>query len=320
MWRSPLPNSNQPSSMRWRVGRSPTCRSIALTSCQGQPVSAARRACIGACSGAVAAAVKTMARDGVVGNVMGAQYPIVTGFWQDRYVCNISRRKRKVRPGSGPAPAAATYGCAQSERMSGFAPPPPPILDQRKISAVDRPHRRHRMLMTRRSSYDYDELLACGRGELFGAGNAQLPLPPMLMFDRISEVSETGGEHGKGMVRAVLDVKPDLWYFPCHFKGDPVMPGCLGLDALWQLLGFFLGWLGSSGKGRALGLGEVKFSGQVLPSMKQVIYGVDIKRVMRSKLVLGVADGWLKVDGAIIYRAMDIKVGLFRDVVLQPAT
>src|SRR5579872_691558 len=174
-------------------------------------------------------------------------------------------------------------------------------------------------MTNRRSSYDYDELLACGRGELFGAGNAQLPLPPMLMFDRISEISEAGGEHGKGMVRAVLDVKPDLWYFPCHFKGDPVMPGCLGLDALWQLLGFFLGWLGSSAKGRALGLGEVKFSGQVLPTMKQVIYGIDVKRVMRSKLVLGVADGWLKADGSIIYRAMDLKVGLFRQDEMQPS-
>jgi 3-hydroxyacyl-[acyl-carrier protein] dehydratase/trans-2-decenoyl-[acyl-carrier protein] isomerase len=179
--------------------------------------------------------------------------------------------------------------------------------------------RRNRMLMNRRSSYDYDELLACGRGELFGAGNAQLPLPPMLMFDRISEIAESGGEHSKGLVRAELDLKPDLWYFPCHFKGDPVMPGCLGLDALWQLLGFFLGWLGSSGKGRALGLGEVKFSGQVLPTMKQVVYGVDIKRVMRSKLVLGVADGWLKADGSIIYRAMDLKVGLFRQEEMQPS-
>jgi 3-hydroxyacyl-[acyl-carrier protein] dehydratase/trans-2-decenoyl-[acyl-carrier protein] isomerase len=180
-------------------------------------------------------------------------------------------------------------------------------------------NRRDRMLMNRRSSYDYDEILACGRGDLFGPGNAQLPLPPMLMFDRISEISETGGEYGKGMVRAELDIKPDLWYFPCHFKGDPVMPGCLGLDALWQLLGFFLGWLGSSGKGRALGLGEVKFSGQVLPTMKQVVYGVDIKRVMRSKLVLGVADGWLKADGTIIYRAMDLKVGLFRQEEMQPS-
>ena len=173
-------------------------------------------------------------------------------------------------------------------------------------------------MVNRRTSFGYDDLLACARGELFGAGNAQLPLPPMLMFDRISEITEVGGEHSKGMVRAVLDVKPDLWYFPCHFKGDPVMPGCLGLDALWQLLGFFLGWLGSSGKGRALGLGEVKFSGQVLPTMKQVIYGIDIKRVMRSKLVLGVADRWLKADGSIIYRAMDLKVGLFRQDEMQP--
>jgi 3-hydroxyacyl-[acyl-carrier protein] dehydratase / trans-2-decenoyl-[acyl-carrier protein] isomerase len=203
-----------------------------------------------------------------------------------------------------------------------ICPPSTPYIAAMKIRPVEtgrtRPDWRDRMLMDRRSSYDYDELLACGRGELFGAGNAQLPLPPMLMFDRISEIAEVGGEHSKGLVRAVLDLKPDLWYFPCHFKGDPVMPGCLGLDALWQLLGFFLGWLGSSGKGRALGLGEVKFSGQVLPSMKQVIYGIDIKRVMRSKLVLGVADGWLQVDGSIIYRAMDLKVGLFRQDEMQP--
>ena len=136
----------------------------------------------------------------------------------------------------------------------------------------------------------------------------------MLMFDRISEIAEAGGEYGKGLVRAVLDLKPDLWFFPCHFKGDPVMPGCLGLDALWQMLGFFLGWLGSPGKGRALGIGEIKFSGQVLPNVKQVVYGIDIKRVMRSKLVLGIADGWLSgATASIIYRAMDLKVGLFRD-------
>ena len=172
----------------------------------------------------------------------------------------------------------------------------------------------------RPTSFGYDDLLACGRGELFGAGNAQLPLPPMLMFDRISEIAEAGGEYGKGLVRAVLELKPDLWFFPCHFKGDPVMPGCLGLDALWQLLGFFLGWVGAPGKGRALGLGEVKFSGQVLPTVKNVVYGIDVKRVMRSKLVLGIADGWLSADGSIIYRAMDLKVGLFRqEPVLEPS-
>jgi len=173
-------------------------------------------------------------------------------------------------------------------------------------------------MRTRRLSYEYEDLLACARGELFGEGNAQLPLPPMLMFDRICEIAEEGGEHGKGLVRAELGVKPDMWFFPCHFKGDPVMPGCLGLDALWQLLGFFLGWLGAPGKGRALGLGELKFSGQVLPTMKKVIYGIDIKRVVRSKLVLGIADGWLSADGSLIYRASDLKVGLFRqDAMLQ---
>lgn len=166
--------------------------------------------------------------------------------------------------------------------------------------------------MTKQSKFSYEELLACGRGELFGPGNAQLPLPPMLMFDRISEISEQGGEHGKGIVRAEFDIKPDLWFFPVHFKGDPVMPGCLGVDALWQLLGFFLGWVGAQGRGRALGVGEIKFSGQVLPTMKKVIYGLELKRVMRSKLVLGIADGWLSADGEVIYRASDLKVGLFQ--------
>jgi 3-hydroxyacyl-[acyl-carrier protein] dehydratase/trans-2-decenoyl-[acyl-carrier protein] isomerase len=164
----------------------------------------------------------------------------------------------------------------------------------------------------RRTSFDYEDLLACGRGELFGEGNAQLPLPPMLMFDRITEISETGGENGKGHIRAELDVKPDLWFFPVHFQGDPVMPGCLGLDAMWQLVGFYLGWLGSPGRGRARGLGELKFSGQVLPTMKKVVYGIDFKRVMRSRLVLGIADGWLEADGEVIYRASDLKVGLFQ--------
>src|SRR5918996_1028657 len=171
-------------------------------------------------------------------------------------------------------------------------------------------------MQNQRTSFGYEELLACGRGDLFPNG-PQLPLPPMLMFDRISEIADTGGAHGKGLIRAELDVKPDLWFFPCHFKGDPVMPGCLGLDALWQLLGFFLGWLGAPGKGRALGLGELKLSGQIVPTMKNVIYGIDIKRVMRSKLVLGIADGWLSADGSRIYRAIDLKGGLFRDEVME---
>ena len=160
--------------------------------------------------------------------------------------------------------------------------------------------------------FEHADLLACARGEMFGPGNAQLPAPPMLMFDRITHISANGGRHRKGELIAELDIRDDLWFFDCHFIGDPVMPGCLGLDALWQMLGFFLGWLGAPGKGRALGLGELKFSGQVLPTVKKVIYGIEIKRVMRSKLVLGVADGWLSADGNVIYRAGDLKVGLFK--------
>ncbi len=168
-------------------------------------------------------------------------------------------------------------------------------------------------MVERRSIFEYEDLLSCGRGELFGEGNAQLPLPPMLMFDRISSISEEGGTHGKGQVVAELAIKPDLWFFPCHFKGDPVMPGCLGLDALWQLLGFFLGWLGAPGRGRALAVGEVKFSGMVLPTVSKVEYLVDLKRVIRRKLTLGIGDGAVKADGEVIYTAKDLRVGLFDD-------
>src|SRR5438105_493595 len=164
----------------------------------------------------------------------------------------------------------------------------------------------------RKSHYLLDDLLACARGELFGPGNAQLPLPPMLMFDRITHISEEGGEYGKGLVRAELDVKPDLWFFGCHFKGDPVMPGCLGLDALWQMVGFYLGRTGCEGRGRALGLGELKLAGQVMPNVRKIVYNVDIKQVIRMKLWLGMADGWLSADGEIIYRAKDLRVGLFK--------
>ncbi|XBQ17504.1 MAG: 3-hydroxyacyl-[acyl-carrier-protein] dehydratase FabA [Oceanicaulis sp.] len=164
----------------------------------------------------------------------------------------------------------------------------------------------------RKNSYTYDDLIACGKGELFGAGNAQLPLPPMLMFDRITRIDDTGGAYEKGCIVAELDVDPDLWFFKCHFEGDPVMPGCLGLDAMWQLVGFYLGWSGGPGKGRALGVGEVKFTGQVPPTVKEVRYVIDIKRVIRRKLVLGIADGHVEADGTRIYTAKDMRVGLFQ--------
>ena len=164
----------------------------------------------------------------------------------------------------------------------------------------------------KKSSYTFEELLACGRGELFGPGNAQLPAPPMLMFDRITDISEEGGEFSKGYVRAELDIRPDLWFFPCHFIGNPIMPGCLGLDAMWQLTGFFLGWLGEPGKGRAISTGEVKFTGMVTPATRKVVYGVDFKRVMRGRLVLSIGDGWLQADGETIYKATDLRVGLFK--------
>lgn len=164
----------------------------------------------------------------------------------------------------------------------------------------------------KKSSFDYEDLLACGRGELFGPGNAQLPAPPMLMMDRVTEISESGGVHDKGRMVAEFDIKPDLWFFKCHFLGDPVMPGCLGVDALWQMVGFYLGWLGAPGRGRALGVGEVKFSGMVTPEISKVRYIVDLKRVIMRKLVLGVADGALEADGEIIYTTKDMRVGLFQ--------
>ena len=156
-------------------------------------------------------------------------------------------------------------------------------------------------------------LLACARGELFGPGNARLPLPPMLMLNRITQIADRGGAHDKGEVEAEFDVDPNLWFFKCHFQDDPVMPGCLGLDAMWQMLGFFLGWIGGLGKGRALGVGEVKFSGLVLPSAKTISYYVELKRVIMRKFVLGIADGIMKVDGKLVYEAKDLRVGLFTD-------
>ena len=162
------------------------------------------------------------------------------------------------------------------------------------------------------NSFSYEQLIDCANGDLFGKGNAQLPSPPMLMFDRITNINETGGVFQKGEIIAELDIKPKLWFFDCHFKGDPVMPGCLGLDAMWQLVGFYLGWLEQPGKGRALGVGEVKFTGQVLDTVKKVTYQISIKRLILRKLILGVADGVLKADGEPIYEAKDMKVGLFQ--------
>lgn len=164
----------------------------------------------------------------------------------------------------------------------------------------------------RQDRYNTEELLACGRGELFGPGNAQLPLPPMLMFDRITTITDEGGKNGKGYVEAEFDINPDLWFFKCHFEGDPVMPGCLGLDAMWQLVGFFLGWTGAPGKGRALGVGEVKFRGQVTPSVKLLTYKIDLKRVINNRrLIMGVGEGILEADGKPIYEASDLRVGLY---------
>ena len=160
-------------------------------------------------------------------------------------------------------------------------------------------------------SFSKDDLLACARGEMFGPGNAQLPAPPMLMFDRVTSVTTEGGAFGKGQIVAELDIHPDQWFFACHFLGDPVMPGCLGLDAMWQLVGFFLACNGAPGRGRAVGVGEVKFTGQVNPAAKKITYKIDLKRVIIRKLVMGVADGVLELDGKPIYEAKDLRVGLF---------
>ena len=166
-------------------------------------------------------------------------------------------------------------------------------------------------ILTQRS-FEKEELLACARGEMFGPGNAQLPSPPMLMFDRIIDIDATGGAAGKGTRVAELDIDPSLWFFDCHFIGDPVMPGCLGLDAMWQLVGFFLGWSGAPGRGRALGVGEVKFTGEVTPKTKKVVYKIELKRVILRRLVMGIGDGVLEADGVPIYEARDLRVGLFK--------
>lgn len=164
-----------------------------------------------------------------------------------------------------------------------------------------------------KNSFTKQDLVACGRGELFGEGNSQLPVDNMLMIDRIVHISEEGGKYGKGEIIAEFDIHPELWFFDCHFKGDPVMPGCLGLDAMWQLVGFFLGWAGGPGKGRALGVGEVKFTGQILPTAKKVTYRIDMTRVIKRKLFMGIAEGSVSVDGREIYTAKELKVGLFQD-------
>ena len=167
--------------------------------------------------------------------------------------------------------------------------------------------------MKKKSAYNYEELIKCGNGELFGPGNAKLPLPPMLMFDRITEIMENEGAFKKGVLKAELDIKSDLWFFDCHFREDPVMPGCLGLDAMWQLVGFYLGWLGNPGRGRALGVGTVKFTGEVLKNVKLATYEIDMKRILvKEGTTVGLANGLLKADNKKIYSAENLKVGLFK--------
>ena len=165
----------------------------------------------------------------------------------------------------------------------------------------------------KKNSFNYDDLIGCANGELFGPGNAKLPSPPMLMFDRITEIDENKGAFGKGLMKAELDIKDDLWFFDCHFKEDPVMPGCLGLDAMWQLVGFYLGWLGNPGRGRALGVSTVKFTGEVLKNVKMATYIIDMKRILiKGETTVGLANGILMADNKKIYSADGLKVGLFK--------
>lgn len=160
--------------------------------------------------------------------------------------------------------------------------------------------------------FSKEDLLKCGHGELFGPGNARLPLPPMLMMDRITIMSKDGGTHGKGFMEAELDIHPDLWFFKCHFENDPVMPGCLGLDALWQMVGFYMGWMGHPGVGRALGAGEVKFTNQALPHNKKIVYRIDMRRIISRGLIMGIGNGTMTIDGKAAYECNDLKVGLFK--------
>ncbi len=192
---------------------------------------------------------------------------------------------------------------AQPARIAGFDQPLTLIGHHNEMASV--------LNLTTQHEFSYEELLKCGHGELFGPGNARLPLPPMLMFDRITHINSDGGDSGKGEIIAELDIKPELWFFECHFESDPVMPGCLGLDAMWQLIGFHLGWLGGPGRGRALGAGDVKYSGQVTPDNKLVTYRINMKRVIQRKLYMGIGDGVLSVDGKDIYHAKSLRVGLF---------
>ena len=167
--------------------------------------------------------------------------------------------------------------------------------------------------MMKKNSFKYEELIDCANGKLFGPGNAKLPSPPMLMFDRITEIKSNSGKFKKGHIKAELDIKNKMWFFDCHFNEDAVMPGCLGVDAMWQLIGFYLGWLGGPGRGRALGAGQIRFTGQVLPSNKKITYNVSLSRIVARKLYMGIAVATMEVDGKLIYEATNLKVGLFTD-------